>query len=73
MSEKRVALTRPDTLYIGIKEASRISGLSEYRVRKWCRDRAIPCIVTGHCYSIDREAFIAFLKDLARSYLSKRQ
>jgi len=56
-------------LYIGIKTASKLSGFSEYRVRKWCQQRAIPCIATGHCYFIDREAFVEFLKELSKQHM----
>lgn len=41
-----------------IKEASRTTGLSQYHLRRGCRDGSIPCVRNGSVYMVNVPALL---------------
>lgn len=50
-----------------IKEAARRSGLSEFFIRRGCKDGSIPCIRSGATYLVDYDGMIDRLREQART------
>ena len=44
-----------------IKQASAASGISEYRLREWCKQKRITCILCGNKFLINLDKLIEFL------------
>ncbi len=49
--------------YIRIKEAKRVTGLSERTVKRLCDSKAFPHIRVGRSICIDKKGFAAWLVD----------
>lgn len=59
MSEKAY---NPNAPYQKIPDACRTTGLSQYFLRRGCRDGSIPCVRSGTVYFIDMEGLMLKLK-----------
>lgn len=52
--------------HIRIKDAQRVTGLSETSVRRLCDSQAFPTIRIGRSICIDKKGFAAWLNDKRR-------
>ena len=49
------------TPFLKIDEASKVTGLSRYYLRKGCRDGSIPCVKSGTTFFVNIPALLAKL------------
>lgn len=49
-------------LFVKIREAAEITGLSQYFIRRGCRDGTIPCITSGSTFYVNMQAFLRILE-----------
>ena len=64
--KKRTDHVQEPTPFCGIPEAARRSGLSEFFIRRGCRDGSIPCIRTGEKYMVDFNGMVEAMSRRAR-------
>lgn len=55
-------MTKP---FLTIKEASQVTGLSQYFLRSGCRDGSVPCIRSGRTYMVNVPALLRKLEHQA--------
>lgn len=65
--EKTQAQHEADPPFLKIREAARRSGMSEFFIRRGCRDGTIPCIRSGAVYLVDIQGMIDRLQKQARN------
>ena len=53
--------------YQKIKDASRMTGLSEYYLRRGCKDGSIRCIKSRNVYYIDIDALMTQLGEISKN------
>lgn len=58
MPKRTVDLSAP---FQGIQNAAQITGLSQYYLRKGCRDGSIPCVKSGTTFYVNVPALLAQL------------
>lgn len=63
---KKTAKAQEPTPFCTIPEAARRSGLSEFFVRKLCRNGEIPCVKVGVKYLIPFDAMVEAVNGRAR-------
>ncbi len=49
--------------FVKIKEACVLTGLSQFYLRKHCRDGSIPCVMSGPVYMINLPALLRKLDE----------
>lgn len=63
---KTTTKAQEPTPFCGIPEAARRSGLSEFFIRRGCREGWVPCIKTGEKYMIDFSGLVEAMSRRAR-------
>lgn len=60
----RIPNKRP---FLKIRDAAKVTGLSQYFLRQGCRNGTIPCLRCGTVYMVDTEGLLEQLRREARN------
>lgn len=55
----------PEKPFATVKEAAKISGISEYQMRQWLRARQIKHLRCGAKYLVDMDGLFQFLDEMS--------
>ncbi len=63
MQQKGIAMTETRTTMLTIKEAAQaVKGLTEYRIRRMCKEGTLPHIKAGKKYLINQDVLLKLVK-----------